>query len=41
MLCRKDAMSDCVSKEFQVEIAIVIGIPSRFKGEGVHSLIKS
>lgn len=27
-------MSDCLSKEFQVEIGIFIGIPGRVGGEG-------
>lgn len=31
-----EAMSDCLSKELQVEIGMFIGIPGRIEGEGIY-----
>lgn len=41
VLSRKEAMSGCVSKRFQVEIGISMGIPAGLREKGICSLLKS
>lgn len=41
VLYRKETMSECVSKGFQAEIGIFIGIPSGLREKGTYSWIKS